>query len=197
MDDPKDSEDVKKYGLTFSLDRDRFFRRSCSNCGLSFKTKATLADIATAIQPTFREVGQDFGESLEVQLTSDGEEGENQLFCPYCGQNDKANNMLTDELSRYIKHYLMREYVFPKINGLLSEFSDSLSRQTRQPNALFPIEIIGDFRRTILPPRPISGPEPPDMIAVHFLCCDKYAKILENWIPMIICPFCGTQTVLH
>lgn len=196
MDELPASEDVKKYSLTFSLDKGHFFRRSCSSCGLPFKTKAGLADIATAIQPAFREVGREFGEDLEIHLTSDEDVGESRLYCPYCGHSDETSNLLSDELSRYLERYIMREYILPKINGMLSEFSNALPKQPHRSKSLFSIEIIADFHRTVLPPRPLNGPELPDMVAVHFLCCDKYGKILENWIPIIYCPFCGKETVL-
>jgi transcription elongation factor Elf1 len=196
MDELPDIKDVKKYSLTFSLDKGHFFRHSCSSCGMSFKTKAGLADIATAIQPAFREVGREFGEDLEVHLTSNEDVSESRIYCPYCGHEDETSNMLTDELSRYLERYMMREYVLPKINEMLSDFSDSHPLRQRHSKNIISFEIIADVDRTILPPRPINGPELPDMVVVYFLCCDNYGKILENWIPIVNCPFCGKQTAI-
>jgi hypothetical protein len=50
-----------------------------------------------------------------------------------------------------------------------------------------------EYDQPILPPRPISGPEIPDMMAVIFLCCENQGKILDGWRYILTCPFCGMK----
>ena len=99
--------------------------------------------------------------------------------------------MLTEQFLVYLKRFVMREYVLPKINDMFSDFADGLGSNSRS-NSLFRIEIKADFENT-LPTRPISGPEPPDMTKVEMICCGRMIKVYDGWFDLEKCPFCETE----
>ena len=74
---------------------------------------------------------------------------------------------------------------------MLSDFANGLKSNNRS-NSLVSFEIKADFDNT-LPPRPISGPEPPDMTKVEMLCCGRMIKIYDSWFGLEKCPFCETE----
>lgn len=185
------NQDEIRFSMTYSLDRDKFFRRECPNCGRQFKTQADEDALVSSIRPIFREAGLDFGE-LDTN-----DEDPPQLICPYCEQTAPSSEMLTSTFVRYIERYIYREYVYPMIHQILSGFSDKLNRSSRRSSGgLISFEISSDYSRAIPPPRPISGPEPPDMTAVDMLCCGKSIKIMDAWYGLDRCPYCASQVIL-
>ena len=65
MTDEAEETDLHRYGFTYALDRDGFFRRACPSCGREFKVKAAPEDLAYSLQPAFREIGLGLGETAE------------------------------------------------------------------------------------------------------------------------------------
>lgn len=51
-------DNILHFSFTFSLDRDEFFRRTCSNCGRDFKTKV---DPDVMISTAFRRIEDEIG----------------------------------------------------------------------------------------------------------------------------------------
>lgn len=184
----EDDESVH-FSITFALDKDEFLRRTCPICGRNFKTKADPADMSSILQPAFRRIENEIGEL--TLSTADGDSSPQYLSCPYCNHRAESGDMLTEEFQVYLKRFIIREYVLPKINNMFSDFAQGL-KSTSRSNSFFSIELKADFENT-LPPRPISGPEPPDMTKVEMFCCGRMIKIYDGWFDLGKCPFCGSD----
>ena len=180
-----DSENRSQFSLSISTDRDKFLRRTCPSCGRDFKTEIDEADLAWAIAPQFKRMGLEIGAKPEQEATT-----ETHLHCPYCHHDDKASEMLSEEMTAYLHRYIMREVVLPMTNGLFSGLEDTGTRS----GGFISISI--KHSRSMYPPRPMHGPEPPDMKIIEFLCCGKKAKVSENWDHVDTCVFCGTTVTL-
>ena len=177
------------FSITFALDKDEFLRRTCPSCGRCFKTKISPDDLASVLQPAFKRIEKEIG---EINLTSEQGKVEPQyLTCPYCFHRTESGEMLSEEFHTYLKRFVIREYVMPKIKKMLSDFAGGINSTSRS-NSFIKIEVKADFDN-ILPPRPISGPEPPDMTKVDMLCCGNAIKIYDGWFDLEECPFCGTK----
>jgi DNA-directed RNA polymerase subunit RPC12/RpoP len=195
MEEDQKSQDLIHFQLSFALDRDRFFRRTCPSCGRDFKTKADEADLAASIEPSFRQRGLEIGAFPAIG----GQDKQRQhLTCPYCEYYMEIANSLTEAFGSYIRLYIMREYVLPKVNAMFSDIADIFGNQkTEGSGGMFGLEIKVSHDESSLPPRPISGPEPPDMTKVLMLCCGKAIKILDGWYDLGICPYCGTRVTIQ
>ncbi len=182
-------DEAVHFSISIALDKDEFLRRTCPNCGRSFKTKADPDDLASILQPAFKRIENEIG---DVSISTEHEEHEPQyLSCPYCKFHAESGDMLTGEFQIYLKRFVMREYVLPQINKMHSDFTDGHS-STFRSNSFLRFEVKADFEN-ILPPRPISGPEPPDMTKVEMLCCGETIKLYDGWYDLEECPFCGTK----
>ena len=190
-------EDITRYSITFSLDEGNYFRRACPSCDRHFKTRVAPGDIASVIQPAFRRLDLDIGEVRVQEEDNASDQDEQQIFCPYCNHVDDSSAMLTQQFRDYLTRYAIREIMLPQIPKMFSGFSDSLNRGRKSTGGMFSIEMSFDYDAPILPPRPISGPELPDMLVVKFLCCNETGKILDNWRDTVTCPFCGNMGVLQ
>ncbi len=173
--------DILKFSLSISTDRDHFLRRQCPSCGRDFKTQADEADMAWLIAPQISRLCLEIGEKDELK-----QDDQNFLYCPYCEDRIETNDTLTEEALRYIERQIMREYVLPMAHKAFSGSEDN----GRSSGDFLSISI--RYEKGILPPRPIHGPEPADMIEVEFLCCGKKAKVSERWLSIGKCIFCGT-----
>jgi uncharacterized Zn-finger protein len=172
-------------GLSLSMDKDSFLRRTCPSCGQDFKTETEVADIAWMLAPQIRRMGLEIGED-ETQNNSH----DDNLYCPYCGHQTEASNTFTEETVNYIHRHIMREIVLPMTNKAFSGFN-GINKNT---GGLISINF--EYSRGTLPPRPIHGPEPCDMIEVDFLCCGRKAKVKEGWVSLSTCVFCGKRVEL-
>lgn len=184
-------EDEKsvRFSITLALDKDEFIRMSCPSCGREFKTQADPADLSSILQPAFRRIESEIG---EIPLsTAEGETNPIYLSCPYCNHRAEWGDMLTAEFQNYLKRFVIREYVLLQINNIFSDFADGL-RSTSRSTPFFSIEVKVDSENT-LPPRPISGPEPPDMTKIELLCCGRAIKVYDNWFDLEKCPFCESE----
>ena len=83
----------------------------------------------------------------------------------------------------------MREVVLPMMRNAFSGLDDTGS------SGGF-ISVRFEYSRSMDPPRPFHGPEPPDMKIIKFLCCGKKAKVADNWYLIEGCIFCGTPVIL-
>jgi DNA-directed RNA polymerase subunit RPC12/RpoP len=184
------AEDSIRISLTFSVDRDGFFRRSCPNCGRDFKTQVDEGDLVASLQPAFRQLGLEIGAEQE-------DETKEYLYCPYCGYYAESSDMLTQTLISYLRRYVMREYVLPRVNKMFSGVADSFRNVSRSSRGPIGFEMKFEHNAALLPPRPISGPEPPDMTMVDLLCCGKRIKVMDGWYDVNLCPYCGTRVLLQ
>ena len=196
MSDVIPSENNKiPFHLTFSIDRKGFFRRTCPSCGRDFKTQVSDADFASSLQPTITRLEAEIGERFQPETHQTVTE---YLYCPYCQHHAEASEMLTETFSAYLKRQLMREYVLPKGYQALKDAVDLFQglNQNRSQR-LFSISITSKYEQPMLPTQPISGPEPPDMTIVELLCCGKKVKVLDGWMGIERCPYCGTWVTLQ
>lgn len=174
------------FNLNVSIDRDKFFRRTCPKCGRDFKTGINEADIAWAVAPQIRRMGLELGGLNEQDPT---ETKSNELWCPYCECRSEVSETLTREITDYITRLVMREIVLPMTNNLFSGLED-----IGGSGGLISIRI--EHSRSIYPPRPIHGPDHSDMKIIEFLCCKKKAKISEGWHGTSLCVFCGHPVII-
>jgi DNA-directed RNA polymerase subunit RPC12/RpoP len=188
----KNTEDQSvHFSITFALDKDEFLRRTCPRCGRSFKTLTDPSDLASILQPAFKRIENEIG---GITLSTDQEQELQYLSCPYCNHRAESGDMLTYAFQAYLKRFVVREYVLPQINKMFSDFADGLPSTSRS-NSFMSLEVKVDFDN-VLPPRPISGPEPPDMTKIELLCCGKMIKVYDNWFDLDECPFCGIKVRL-
>lgn len=177
------------FNLTFSLDRDGFMRRTCPSCGRDFKTDASASDFTTELQPYFREAGLDIGDQEE-----DGNKDVKAfLRCPYCAQRYEASEMLTEELVSYVKRLILREHILPMMNKSFAQIADSFGRRSR--NSF--VSVTFEHNRSVLPVRPISGPDLPDMTIIDMRCCGKRIKVSDGWYYLNQCPYCETHVLVQ
>lgn len=184
--------DVMRFSLSYTLDRDQFFRRECPNCSREFKTQVDEDALVSSLRPAFREAGLEFGEDAESDDKPDT------IICPYCEFEAPTSEMLTQSFASYLQRYIYREYICPTIHQMFSGFSDSLNRPSRRSTGgFFSIEITSEYSRSSTPPRPISGPEAPDLTKIDMLCCGKSIKVLDGWFYLSKCPYCATPVKLQ
>ncbi len=159
-----------------------FMRRACPACGLHFKTEASPEQFSSILQPIVARATRDYGLSTSVDGEDEHEAAD--LRCPYCGEVIPAAEAHTAETYAYARHLIYREIVMPMIRNAFGGLGN-----TRSSFVSF------TYHKGTLPPRPIHGPEPPDMLEANFLCCGKKAKLLPQWLGTVTCPFCGSPTV--
>lgn len=195
MSNEEHTDDVIQFRLTFSLDQNQFFRRTCPSCGRDFKTEVNEADLVASLQPAFQQMGLEIGTGTDKSNKSK-ENITQYLYCPYCGHQAEASDTLTQTFVSYLRRYAMREYVLPMMNRAFSGIADSFGGSRGRSKGLFSIEMKFEHNRIVLPPRPISGPEPPDMTIVELLCCNKRIKIQDGYYGLKLCPYCGTSVLI-
>ena len=179
--------DNKVYSLSFgSPDRDHFFRRTCPSCGRDFKTEIDESDLQWPVAPEIRRIGLDPGAKQEGIETDP--ETEIYLHCPYCEHRAEVGNTLTEEHGRFLNRHLMREVLLRTVNDMFS----GLENIGRRSGGLVRFE----NHRSPQPPRPILGPDPPDMKIIEFLCCNRKAKVAERWYMVSKCIYCGSPVTL-
>jgi DNA-directed RNA polymerase subunit RPC12/RpoP len=126
--------------------------------------------------------------------TSEEEQSPRYLSCPYCNHRAESGDMLTLEFQEYLRRFIMREYVLPNIHSMFSDFANGIKPSSHSMGA-FGIKITFDYDST-MPPRPISGPEAPDMMRIDLLCCGESIKVRDGYFAINKCPYCGEEVVL-
>lgn len=187
MEEEAESQHVQ-FSASLSTDRDGFFRRACPSCGREFKTQVDPSDLQWALAAQCRRMG------LEVGGTSDDDEPP-PLRCPFCGDAAGGSEMHTEATVEYLKRLVYREYVAPQLNRFFSGLEDSFGRG-RSSGGFLSISLEFHHSRSLLPVRPIHGPEAPDLKIVEFLCCGKRIKVSDRWVDIRTCTFCSTDVVL-
>ncbi|WP_156119802.1 hypothetical protein [Leptolyngbya sp. KIOST-1] len=161
----EESNEDLSFSLSISTDKDQFLRRTCPSCGRDYKTDVRDGDLAWALAPQFKRLGFELGKMDEEDAALPN--GLDELCCPYCEEISEASETLTEETLEYLKRYAIREYVLPQVEQAFS----GLASNNKQSKGMFSIEI--NYSRSMRPPRPIHGPEPPDMKIIHMLCCNR------------------------
>jgi predicted RNA-binding Zn-ribbon protein involved in translation (DUF1610 family) len=176
-------DDLVRLSLSVSTEQGKFFRRSCPECGQDFKTEVNPADLQLPLAPQVKRLTNN-------EIDGQEDEGEEVFFhCPYCREEIKSSATFTEEMVAYIHNIANREIVLAMINNVFGSLNDIRTSGGG-------ISVSLTHERGILPPYPIHGPEPPDMIQVEFLCCKKRAKVLENLSNMQSCIYCGIPVLI-
>ena len=165
MDDPNNQQ---QSAASLKTDRDGFLRRCCPKCGRDFKTEINAADLQRELAAQCRRMGVEVGEESSVEPA--------QLRCPYCAHVAPPSEMHTEETVDYLKRLINREIVIPQLNRFTSDLEDKFSSRGHS-GGMFSISLEFNASRIALPPRPIHGPEPPDLIVIDFLCCGQKIKV--------------------
>lgn len=181
MDDP---DNHVQFAVSLRPDRDGFLRRSCPACGRDFKTEINTADLQWELAAQCRRMGVDVGEEPNESEPA-------QLRCPYCAHVAAPSEMHTEETIAYLKRLVHREVVIPRLNRFTSDL-EGMFPGGRHSGGLVSISLEFNRSRIALPPRPIHGPEPPDLKVIDFLCCRKKIKVSDAWAGIDACVYCGT-----
>lgn len=191
-EEEQDSSGSKiQFEVSISTDRDQFLRRTCQSCGRDFKTAINPADLAWALSEQIKRMGLDIG----AVPAGDEEDVQDQLSCPYCQHIAKASEMHTDETVDYLKRFVYREYMVPMINSTFSDLEDSIAGG-QSSGGFLSVSVSLKHDPIPVPPRPIHGPEPPDMKIVNFLCCGEQIKIADAWTEIGMCIYCRSRVAL-
>jgi transcription elongation factor Elf1 len=184
--DASHDNDDDLINLSVSLATDgAFLRRTCSSCGLDFKTETPPDQFAGMLIPAIQRAGLEYG--LHLAGEDNGAAAEKTLTCPYCRMPSSLQNTLTFEAENYLRRIAIREIILPRVRSIFDGLEDIKGGF---------ISISFSQSDTTLPPRPIHGPEPSDLFEVVFLCCGERAKVLEGWSEELACPACGTNSRL-
>lgn len=178
-------EGLIRLETAVSADRDHFFRRTCASCGRDFKTEIDQADLSYILNSQIRRSG------IEIGATADGDvkNTTGYLYCPYCKYRGETSEMITEELRQYFKRITFREVVSPMMTSFLDRSDDSFKRLNRPGGAL---SVSVERSQYLRAPKPVHGPELPDMKIVRYLCCGERAKVADSCNDLCICPYCGT-----
>lgn len=178
-----------RFGVSVSTDRDQFFRLTCASCGRDFKILIDPDELQWALSTYSQRMGCDIGPKNPDQPQP------NRMRCPYCGDEDETVQMHTEETVAYLKRIINRELVIPAIEAWAPRIEEALGGGYHS-EGLISVSIGFKHSRSLLPVRPMHGPEPADLKIVTFLCCGKKVKISEGWGEIHSCPFCGMEVAL-
>lgn len=184
----EEENDENKFNLNISIsaDRDLFARRSCPKCGLDFKISTDDNDVTWLLNEQVKRQGSEIGfSSAESSETV----SEIMFCCPYCESVFNSKESFTEETINYVRRITYREIVLPMIDKIVGGLEKSLGG-TRSSGGMLSISVSFRHNRQPRPPSPFHEPEPADMKIVHFLCCDRRAKIMENWASTKFCIYC-------
>jgi len=180
------------FSLSFSLDRDEFFRRTCPSCGRDFKTKVDPADMSSILQPAFGGLRMKSVESVYLLLKESKKSPISS--CPYCNYRAESGDMLTEEFHLYLHRFVCASMSCQASIRCFPNFQMA-STDHSHPMDTFGIKITLDYD-SALPPRPISGPEALDMMRIDLLCCGNSIKVRDGFFDVNKCPYCGEDIVL-
>jgi hypothetical protein len=145
--------DQIQFAVSISTDRDGFMRYTCPSCGLDFKTQIDPADLQWLLTSYCRRAG------LEIGARGSDSSSPYCFWCPYCGDRAESRQMLTEETVTYLKRIVHREYVLPQLSRMFAGLADSFGGQ-KQSGGLLSLSIELKHSRSVLPVRPMHGPEP-------------------------------------
>jgi hypothetical protein len=182
------SDSKLNFSMSLSLDRDHFLRRSCPSCGREFKTEIDKADLAWAVAPQIQRIGLEIG--VSARTPKENPQPESVLCCPYCEHSAPASEMLSEETVSYLRRQMIREVVLPMMRDAFSGLEDIGGGTGGFISVRF------EHHPSVYPPRPLHGPELPDMKIIEFLCCGKRAKVADGWNAVAKCVYCDASVRL-
>jgi len=189
--DQADEHTKVTFGVSMGTDRDEFLRRACDSCGREFKTETDPADLQWALGAQCQRMGLDVGDRDGQSTRPDS------LTCPFCKHEAAGSEMHTNETVEYLQRLVYRDYMLPQINQTFAGLEETFGRGTHGSGGGFlSMSLKFTHNRTPTPPRPVHGPEAPDMKIVTFLCCGKRIKVPESFFAIDVCVYCKTPVLL-
>lgn len=176
-----DDDSTVRVEIGISVDDDRYVRQSCPSCALEFKLQGDEADFKDVLGWWASRALRDSG------INSDAGIPTKKLGCPYCCDRADRQDFLHEETRAYVRRIAVREVAEPLIFRHLKEMERTFS------GGFVTFRAVGTDTRS---PRPISGPEPNDMVRVLCTACDVRFKLMEGWVDPVYCPACFTALVL-
>jgi len=171
-----------RLDVSFPLDDDGFFRRQCPLCRWEFKIQLPEEDLTTLAQKGLQNYLVDEG---LVEAPEDLEPDETQFMCPYCGQESDHDSWWTEEQARYIQ--VFAHNIAARIVN--EQLVRPLKRQAKgRPTDLISIRIEATEMKYV---EPWISPEESDMTPFELPCCNRRIKVLDEWLDVVHCYFCG------
>jgi hypothetical protein len=171
-----------KMNLSFPLDDDGFFRRKCPFCHKEFKILLEKDELANIVQKEIDSfmIKQEEGVDLDDSACS-----ETEFTCPYCGQRAPGDNWWTQEQLAYIG-IVIKNIMAKMINvDLIRPFKETFGKPTL---GVVSMRFKG---KALEQQEPWISPEVNDMEVFDLPCCQRKAKIEDNWMNVVYCFFCG------
>jgi len=173
------SEIIK--GIKIPLDDEGYLRRECPFCMNEFK-----------ILPKEEDLDGSEPENLEQFMIEedkkdgiDDESSENEVFCPYCGQQAEEDQWFTQEQADYINS-ITQNIVADLINdNLINPLKRNLGGSSR---GMISVEFKGD---AIEKENEWVSSDLNDMMIFELPCCQSSIKIEDDWKGTVYCFFCG------
>lgn len=173
--------------LTIAADSKDFLRKECPRCGLEFKLKGETTGQNDELSWWLEETIRGTEDAADQHEEPSG--GLARIACPYCADHRPKQEFTHPELLNYIRRIVRREVVEPKLAMMFQAFasgfqaSKHLKVKTSEPSGRSP--------------RPVSGPEPDDQVAVRCIGCSGDFKVHEGWRGTVVCPFCSAELLAH
>jgi hypothetical protein len=174
-------DSIVRVEIGISADDDQYVRQSCPSCALEFKVQGDEADFKDALGWWASRAMREGGFDAEVPALT------TRLCCPYCRHEADRQDFLHDETQDYVRRIALREVLEPLIFRHLEDVERPFS------GGFVTFRAVGTDSRS---PRPISGPEPNDMVRVCCFSCEARFKLNEGWAYPVVCPACFVALVL-
>lgn len=165
--------------LSLPLDDAGFFRRECPLCRREFKVHLNDDELGQLAQCRI----DDFLVEGGIKPAGDhkADDGEQEYFCPYCGQSAPRDHWWTQEQLAYVQ-------VIAK-NIMADLINENLIRDLRRSIGhgsfiRFEAEEIEKQEEWI-------SPEVSDMRVFDLPCCQRKIKVADDWKDAVKCFFCG------
>jgi len=166
--------------MSFPLDDEGFFRRECPLCCREFKVLLKEDELGQLAQCRI----DDFLVEQGVQQHSNDEEEDEDAqehFCPYCGQSAPRDHWWTQEQLAYV-HVIAKNIMADLVNEHLIR---PLKRSMGHGSVIrFEGKEMNKVEEWI-------SPEGSDMTVVDLPCCQRQAKVADDWKGEVHCFFCG------
>jgi hypothetical protein len=175
------------FSISLPLDSDQFLRRECPLCLRQFKIETQEADRQSLIERELE--AYLLQEGLEVRAegadTTETDEEESELWCPYCGQTSPPDQWWTQEQIAYI-HVFAHNIVAQIIND---ELIRPMKRKfSGRRSGFLSLKFEG---KEMEYQDPWISPEPDDMTIHALPCCNLQVKLDDDWSQPVYCYQCG------
>ena len=175
---------IIEQNISFPLDDDGFFRRQCPLCTREFKIKMTKEELTDIAQKGLEDylLQADLIEQNDDHGWNDGQE---EPFCPYCGQQSTWSDWWTDEQSEFIG-VIVHNIAADIMNPHLKKMEKTMRNINQSGFVSMKMSATKMDKK-----EPWISPEENDLIVFPLPCCDRELKIDDDWNGTVHCHFCG------